>query len=250
MSSKAYQGQWPLAYTRYTKTHWILYVRRISRRKGYSYRRKRKVVRVPAYRIVSYVEFSREPFKKPPETVWITKEQWIRGLEKQYEDFDRKRSDLPSSKEKWFRLKNNFLWMARKWPPLSESARYTLVILYLLVWDQDDEIHKIYAQRLLTIRKTHSGTDMNAGKDRLAQILAELPAKVEAQKKKLEESGLGQYIHVRGLAGWTVVPNADWYVKDQIRRAKNSKYWQKRDREEVRRRIRRERSRLAQRKRR
>lgn len=225
----------PPGYSRYTKTHWILYLRHVVSVPGYSYLKKRKGkktrrVRVRAYRYVVYKEALRDILEA--RAFWIPKADWLRGLEAKYENFDFNRSDLPGSKEKWFRLKNNFLYMHRRYPPHGPDARYTIVILYLLVWDRQDECHRLYSQRLKTLRETHRATDMNEGRDLFQNIEPLLAEKVKAQSQKMERSTIdSEGVDVKGLAAWTVVLNADYWIKEEKRREKNRLYWKRRERE-------------------
>jgi hypothetical protein len=152
----------------------------------------------------------------------------------QYESLDLSRSDLPASNMKWFRLENNFLWRERRYPPFGPDAHYALVFLYLMVWDRTDKIHKLYVQRLRLIRPTHRATDTHYLMDRLHNIEANLADKVAEQTKKLEKSGFeSEGVDVRGLAGWTLVPELQWYLKEEKRRAKHLRFMDRRDRERL-----------------
>lgn len=235
--------RFPMAYSRFTKTHWVLYVRHVVFVQGYTYRRKYKRrwkrVQVPAYRVVSYRELSRDVLSQ--DAAWISKSDWFLRLESKYENFERSRSDLPATNLKWFRLKNNFLWTHRRWPPLSPDARYVLVLLWILVWDREDKIHKLFVQRL---RLIHSSVDMHYGRDLLKNIEPALMEKFEEQKKKLERGGFdSEGVDVKGLAAWSVTPSAEWWIQEERRLEKRHRYWSKRDQQDLRRRAARDRKR-------
>ncbi len=254
----------PLSVVRFTKTHWQLFLRHRIFVPGYIRKslKTRKRVRVPAYRYYVYrlaesVPFRRRkpspkksaarkrrvrkllkppkrkkvPAKAPvpePQTAWITKKLWMQHLTDEYENFDWTRSDKPPSNIKWFRFANNFLWLSRRYPPYPD-ARYAIIHLYLLVWDHKDEVHKLYVQRLKLLRPGTRLTDMHEGRDLLPYIEKTLLEKVAQQAEKLERSGVDtEGVDVKGLVGWTLEPDLQWYLKEERRRQKQIAYWEKR----------------------
>lgn len=248
---------YPLAYTRYTKTHWFLYVRRLISVPGYT--RGPSRVRVRPYRYVTYRLAARSRYskrrlsrriqeapkrarvpKRVPKRVdpkrWVPRRVWFRELLDAYEHFDKRRSDMPSPIYRWFGREIDYLSPKPRYPSLED--RFAIVTLYLMVWHKDDEKHMLFAQRLL----------LEGRQRRFHYVAAHVHDLVEAQTDKLEapERVRGQnlitgggYIEVRGLVGWSLIPEKIYEVKRKIRRGRSARFLIKRELEAFKRRYRR-----------
>lgn len=157
-----------------------------------------------------------------PSKEWISRQAYFSYLENKFENFDWSRSDVPPSNLHWVKRSNRFFWIAKKYPPYGPNAEYALVSLYFVVWDRDDKIHKLFVNKLRTVK---TASDANANKSYLDVIEKTLAKVANAQAEKMARSGFDtEGVDVKGLAAWTLEPEKEWFIKEQRRRAKR-KAW-------------------------